>query len=97
MPLEQFTEALIGIINGFTKKLKPGAVIALLMQPTQWNAPQRRFTDHVADMIRAIKLPIDYRIQCPYESQQCNAQMVEWAKENREWLVISRELLIWRV
>lgn len=73
MPLEQFTETLASIINGFAKKLSPSAVIALLMQPTQWKAPERAYTDHVADMIRAIRLPIKLRVQCPYESQQCTA------------------------
>jgi hypothetical protein len=97
MPLEQFTTTLAAIINRLAKKLGGGAAIALLMQPTQWNAPDHHYTDHVADMIRAIKLPIDLRVQCPYESQQCTAQMVEWAKENRKVLVLSRELVIWRV
>jgi hypothetical protein len=97
MPLEQFTETLAGIIHSFAKKLKSGAKIALLLQPTQWKAPEREYTDHVADMIRAIKLPIDLRVQCPYESQQCTPQMVDWAKQNRKVLVISRELVIWRV
>jgi transcriptional regulator with XRE-family HTH domain len=97
MPLEQFTETLAGVITGFAKKLKPGAVIALILQPTQWKAEQRQYTDHVADMIRAVKLPLDLRVQCPYESQQCTAQMVDWAKANRKVLVLSRELVIWRV
>lgn len=97
MPLEKFTETLAGIINGFGKKLKSGAVIAMLMQPTQWRAPEREYTDHVADMIRMVKLRIDMRVQCPYESQQCMPQMVEWAKANRQFLVLSRELVIWRV
>ena len=59
MPLEEFNKTLAGIINGLAKKLRPGAVIALLMQPTQWRAPERQYTDHVADMIRLVKLPID--------------------------------------
>lgn len=96
MPLEEFNKSLAGIINGFAKKLSEGSVIALLMQPTQWKAADKEYTDHVADMIRAVKLPIDLRVQCPYESQQCTAQMVEWAKENRKVLVLSRELVIWR-
>ena len=29
MPLEEFNRALAGVINGFSKKLSPGAVIAL--------------------------------------------------------------------
>lgn len=97
MPLDQFTQSLATIINGFSKKLSPGAVIALLLQPTQWKAPEHKFTDHVIDICRAVKLPIDMRVSCPYESQQCNAQMVTWAKENRKVLVLSRELVIWRI
>jgi hypothetical protein len=95
MPLEQFTETLAGIINAFGKKLSCG-VVALLIQPTQWNAPERAYTDHVADMLRRVKLTLDMRISCPYESQQCNAQMVEWAKANRRVLVLTRELLVWK-
>lgn len=97
MPLDEFTAKLAGIINGFGSKLKgTGAAIAMLMQPTQWKAPDRQYTDHVADMLKLVKMPIDLRVQCPYESQQCTAQMVEWAKENRKVLVLSRELVIWR-
>jgi len=97
MPLEKFNQALAGTINGFAKKLSSGAVIALLIQPTQWKAPERQYTDHVADMLRLIKLPLDMRISCPYESQQCNAQMVEWSKANKKLLVLSRELVVWKV
>ena len=97
MPLEQFTQTLASVINGFAKKLEGGAAIAMILQPTQWRAPEKQYTDHVADMIRAVKLPIDLRIQCPYESQQCTAQMVDWAKANRKVLVLSREIVVWRV
>lgn len=96
MPLEQFNDRLARIIRDFAKKLQPDAVIALLMQPTQWRAPERQYTDHIADMLRAVKLPLDMRFSCPYESQQCTAQMVDWAKENRKCLVLTRELVVWR-
>jgi hypothetical protein len=69
----------------------------MIIQPTQWKAPERQFTDHIADMLRAIKLPVEMRFSVPYESQQCNAQMVEWAKENRQCLVLTREIIVWRV
>ena len=97
MPLEPFNETLSKTINDFSKKLEPGAVIALIIQPTQWRAPERQYTDHVADMIKAVKLPIDMRISAPYESQQYNAQMVEWAKANKKILVLSREIVVWRI
>ncbi len=99
MPLDQFNETLAGIIHGFAKKLKNGEprYIALIIQPTQWKAPERQFVDHIGDMLRLVKLPVDMRFSVPYESQQCNAQMVEWAKSNRKCLVLTRELVVWRV
>ncbi|CAK0762078.1 hypothetical protein CCP4SC76_3650002 [Gammaproteobacteria bacterium] len=99
MPLEQFNESLAGMIKEFAKKLKNGkpSYIALIIQPTQWKAPERQFTDHVGDMLRAVKLPVHMRFSVPYESQQCNAQMVEWAKQNKRCLVLTREIIVWEV
>jgi len=102
MELEQFNTALAGIINEFGKKLKASARttpqhIALIIQPTQWKAPERQFTDHIGDMLRAVKLPVDMRYSVPYESQQCTAQMVEWAKAAKRCLVLTREIIVWRV
>lgn len=102
MDLEKFTSTLASVVKGFAERMAKSkreapAYIALIIQPTQWKAPERSYTDHIADMIKVVKLPIDIRISCPYESQQCNAQMVEWAKENRKVLVLSREIVVWRV
>ncbi|KKM80927.1 hypothetical protein LCGC14_1334960 [marine sediment metagenome] len=97
MTLENFNKTLSNLITQFAKKLKSGSHIALIIQPTQWRAPKRHYTDHVADMIKAVKLPINMRIQAPYESQQANAQMVDWAKENKTLLVLSREIVVWEV
>jgi predicted transcriptional regulator len=102
MSLEAFNSTLSGIIADFAKKLKGSARdkpahIALIIQPTQWKAPERQFTDHIGDMLRAVKLPVDMRFSVPYESQQCTAQMVEWAKANRKCLVLTREIVVWKV
>jgi hypothetical protein len=96
MNLEQFTSTLAKVITGFAKKLTQ-AHIALIIQPTQWNASDHAFTDHIADMLRLVKLPVVQRISAPYESQQYNAQMVEWAKQNRQILVLTREIVVWQV
>lgn len=95
MTLEDFNKALAAIVNEYAKKVTD-AYIALIIQPTQWKAPERQFTDHVGDMLRLVKLPVDMRYSVPYESQQCNAQMVEWAKENKRCLVLTREIVVWR-
>lgn len=99
MSLEAFNETLAGIINDFAKKLTnpSGAYIALIISPTQWPAPNREFTDHVGDMLRAVKLPVDMRFSAPYESQQYNGNMVNWAKENKRCLVLTREIVVWRI
>lgn len=94
--LEDFTRNLARIINEYAKKISD-AYIALIIQPTQWKAPERQFTDHVGDMLRLVKLPVGMRYSVPYESQQCTAQMVEWSKENKQCLVLSREIVVWRV
>lgn len=94
--LEDFTANLANIVKQYAAKIS-NAHIALIIQPTQWKAPDRQFTDHVGDMLRAVKLPVSMRYSVPYESQQCNAQMVEWAKENKTCLVLSREIVVWKV
>jgi len=96
MSLDDFTKNLYEVIVRFSKKIEIG-FIALIIQPTQWNAPDKQFTDHIADMLRLVKLPIEMRISVPYESQQCNAQMVEWAKNNKKILVLTREIIVWRI
>jgi biotin operon repressor len=101
MEYTTFTDTLSGLIKKYAEKLKRSrtdqAFIALIMQPTQWKAPDKRFTDHVGDMLRAIDLPVNMRYSVPYESQQCTAQMVEWAKANKQTLVLTREIIVWEV
>ncbi len=99
MPLDKFTATLAGIVRRIAAKQSKGA-IALLMQPTQWHAPSRNVVDHVIDLVNAVdskRLRLDYRVSCPYSTEQYTPQMVEWAKENKKMLVLTRELVIWKV
>ncbi len=99
MPLEEFTEKTISVVKRISEKQSRGA-IAMLMQPTQWNAPGRQFTDHIFAILQGVgnkRLTLENRVSCPYTSEQANAQMVDWAKENKKLLVISRELIIWKL
>lgn len=94
--LEDFSANVARIIKQYADKLSD-AYIAMIIQPTQWKSPDRKFVDHVGDMLRAVKLPVEMRYSVPYESQQCNAQMVEWAKSKKQCLVLTREIVVWRV
>jgi hypothetical protein len=94
--LDDFTGNLAAIVKKYAAKISD-AHIALIIQPTQWKAPDRQFTDHIGDLLRAVKLPVQMRYSVPYESQQCNAQMVQWAKDNKACLVLTREIVVWKV
>jgi len=98
---KEFAIEIIKLVKGFAGKMKPGSHIAMLMQPTQWNAPGHEFTDHIVDILCGLnnerKIKVINRVHCPYSSQQCNPQMVDYAKENKMLLVLSRELIIWKV
>lgn len=94
MDLDTFTARLAGVIKAYAAKVS--GHIALIIQPTQWNAPDHAFTDHIGDMLRLVKLPVEMRYSVPYETQQHNAQMVDWAKANKQCLVLTREIVVWR-
>jgi len=99
MTLDDFNKNLSGVINGIAKKQSKG-FIALLIQPTQWKAPGKEFTDHAFDMIRLAdpkRLKLINRITCPLPNLQCLPPMVDYAKENKELLVLSREIIVWRI
>ncbi len=101
MELGKFYEVLTGFVSACANKMHAGSHVAMLMQPTQWRAPDRRTIDHVFDirakLLRSKKLRFVQTIQCPYESQQANAQQVEWAKEERKLLEIGRTITVWEV
>jgi len=100
MTLDQFTATLAAIVNGYAAKLKPGAHIALLIQPTQWKADDRAWPSyHDLDIIRAAskRLRLQYHLICPYSTEQSNAQQVEDAKETKRLLVRTRRLVVWEV
>lgn len=97
--LEEFTKNICSVVDNIAKKQSKG-IIALIIQPTQWKADNKEFTDHVFQIIKGItskKLILENRVSCPYSTQQCTPQMVNWAKENKKLLVLSRELIIWRL
>lgn len=99
MPLDEFTEKIVSVVRRISEKQKKGA-IALIIQPTQWKAPKKQFTDHVFDIVKGVgnkRLTLENRVSCPYSSEQCTPQMVDWAKENKSLLVLSRELIIWKM
>ena len=99
MPVEKFRSALLKAVNAYTGKLRDGAHLALVMQATQWHGDEgRERQDHLMALAHGVKRArLVERIQCPYESQQATPQMVEWAKNNRRILTLSREIAVWRV
>jgi len=100
MELDEFYKRLTTFIGDCAEKMRLDSHIAMMMQPTQWNAPDRKIVDHVIDLAGSMnhgKLELEQRISCPYESQQYNAQQIEWAKANKRVLVLTREIIVWRI
>ena len=102
MDADAFHSTLAGVVKEYASHLRQGGRIAMLMQPTQWRAPNRVEVDHIIEIIAAVralggKAVYRRRISVPYSTEQANAQMVEWAKENKDWLGLNRELIIWEV
>jgi DNA-directed RNA polymerase specialized sigma24 family protein len=97
MSREDYAAMLAEIIQAFGKRLSPGAVIALLMSPSQWEAPDRRYTDHIMDIGCLVRLPLQMRFVCPYGPERCTQEMVDWAQANKQLLVLNREIVVWKV
>lgn len=99
MPLEQFHDTLERIICGYSKKLKPGAHIALIISPTQWPNDDKHKDFHDLEMIRRMNgksgLTLREHIAVPYSSQQYNGTQVEIAKEKRLLMTVRRMLTVW--
>jgi DNA modification methylase len=99
MEIDEFYKTLVDYTIEVSKKQSKGA-IALIIQPTQWNAPRKRMVDHVFDIVQKASSKmkgwyVSHRVSCPYSSEQYTPQMVNWAKENKQMLILTRELIIW--
>lgn len=97
---DDFHKAMARVVKRFAAKLSAGSHIALIIQPTQWRSPDRKFTDHVVEIIKEVGnkfLIVENRVSCPYSTEQYNPQMAEWAKEHKQFLVLTRELIVWRI
>jgi len=67
--------------------------VALLIGPTQ---EKWEFKDHAAEMMIRLGSPY-HRIQVPYTTQIHGGNYVNMAKENKQWLYLTRDLMIWKV
>jgi len=97
MPLNEFTDRLVGIIEGYGNKLELGSHIACITSPTQWPNEDKHTNYHDLDLAKRVRLQLVRRAICPYSTEQYNGTQVNIAKEQKLWMVISRTLLVWRV
>lgn len=99
LSLDDFHTAIANIVKRFGLQLRTGAAVALLIAPTQYKAPGRRFTDHALDLAPQVFAPLhlDHRYTCPYSIDQVQPQRIAWAKEQGRCVAHGRDLLVWRV
>lgn len=97
VPVERFENVLAELINALGKKLSTGSAVVLMIRPTQWaSGPDHRIRDHAYEIRRRVKLTWEREIVAPL-GRNATTTMRWWAERERECLVISRKLLIWRV
>lgn len=88
MSLSKFHNELEKIVN---ISLAKAEYVALIIGPTQ---KKWRFTDHAAEIMCRIGPP-HHRIQVPYSTEIHGGAYVKNAKENKQWLYLTRDLMIW--
>ena len=89
MPLDVFHDALERVVRDSMKRAE---IVALIIGPTQQDWKR---TYHAAEMVHRIGVPWEI-IQVPYSTQQHGGDYVRRAKESKQWLYLSRDLMIWR-
>ena len=98
MDADAFHDELAKVVNGFADRMSEGARIALLIQPTQWKEAQHhRWVDHVVEIARRVDQPIINRVSCPLPAPEREPQVVVEDREDRTFLCLTRELIIWEV
>ncbi len=93
LDLETFMGAWRETLKVCSQHLEPGGVIAFIVSPA------RDETGEVVDLALAMCkayaiLDVKRRIIVPYQTQQATGQQVEWARENKDLLVLFRDLIV---
>ena len=96
---EAFQNRIAGIINAYGNRLRPGARVALAIQPTQWDNPDnRKLIDHFVGILRLVSdtYRLIQRIQTPADVDRIDSEMRNWAIENRATITCDAEIAVWR-
>ena len=72
--------------------LKIAEYVAVIISPTQYDWT---FKDHAAEMITRVGVP-HHRISVPYSTEVHGGNYIKMAKENKQWLYLNRDLMIYR-
>ena len=72
--------------------MKVAEYVAVIISPTQYDWT---FKDHAAEMITRVGVP-HHRISVPYTTEIHGGNYVKMAKENKQWLYLNRDLMIYR-
>lgn len=98
MPLEQFTDTMVGLIHAYGDKMKSGSHLACIISPTQWPNEDKSVNYHDLDFAAKVgrKWRLDRRVLCPYSTQQYNGTQVEIAKRDKLLMVLTRTMLVWK-
>lgn len=103
LPIDGYAPAMIKIIAGIGQAMRSGSYIAFLIRASGAEQMENgdwvtgRYYDHLLDIAREIPFQAAMRFQLPNSIGRNDLTRREWATTNKQVLVKSRELIVWRV
>jgi DNA modification methylase len=95
MPLEDSYGSWDTVIKVCQRHLIDGGKLAYIISPTQCG--DGKVIDHATEMLWICKkhdLQVERRFIVPYQTQQATGQQVTWARDNKRWLKLYRDLVV---
>ena len=100
MELPAFYQQFETLFKLLKPKVVDGGYVAFIIQNTQWLNDNKKVEPHshkIWNIAEKAGFTFEALIHVPYSSEQYNAQQVIYAKENKTFLEINRELVVFRL
>lgn len=97
MELPEFYQQFETLFKLLKSKVVDGGYVAFIIQNTQWLNDNKKTEPHshkIWNCAEKAGFTFETLIHVPYSSEQYNAQQVNYAKENKIFLEINRELVV---